>query len=71
VGREHEVGLLRERWQHVRDGTGQVVILSGEAGIGKSRLVQELKDYVAPTPHTRLECRGSPYYQNTALYPNH
>jgi predicted ATPase len=69
VGREHEVGLLRERWQRVRDGTGQVVSLSGEAGIGKSRLVQVLKDYVAPAPHMRLECRGSPYYQNTALHP--
>jgi class 3 adenylate cyclase/predicted ATPase len=69
VGREHEVGQLREHWQHVQDGMGQVVILSGEAGIGKSRLVQELKDYVAPVPHTRLECRASPYYQNTALYP--
>jgi predicted ATPase len=69
VGREHEVGLLRERWQRVQEGMGQVVILSGEAGIGKSRLVQVLKDYVAPAPHIRLECRGSPYYQNTALYP--
>jgi hypothetical protein len=58
VGREHEVGLLRERWQRVQEGMGQVVILSGEAGIGKSCLVQELKDYVAPIPHMRLECRG-------------
>jgi class 3 adenylate cyclase len=69
VGREHEVGLLRERWQRAQDGMGQVVILSGEAGIGKSRLAQELKDHVAPEPHTHLECRGSPYYHNTALYP--
>jgi class 3 adenylate cyclase/predicted ATPase len=69
VGREHEVGLLRERWQRVQDGMGQVVILSGEAGIGKSRLVQVLKDSVASASHTRLECRASPYYQNTALYP--
>jgi tetratricopeptide (TPR) repeat protein len=45
------------------------VLLSGEAGIGKSRLVQVLKDHVATVPHTRLECRSSPYYQNTALYP--
>src|SRR5262245_23785377 len=69
VGREHEIGLLRERWQRVQDGMGQVVILSGEAGIGKSRLVQELKDYVTPEPHLCLECRALPYYQNTALYP--
>jgi class 3 adenylate cyclase/predicted ATPase len=69
VGREPEVGLLRERWQRVKDGMGQVVILSGEAGIGKSRLAQELKDSVAPEPHICLECRTLPYYQNTALYP--
>ena len=43
-------------------------MLSGEAGIGKSRLVQGLKDHVAEEAHTRLECRSSPYFQNTALY---
>ena len=69
VGREHEVKLLRECWHHVQHGMGQVVILSGEAGIGKSRLLQVLKDDVAPAPHTRLECRGSLYYQHTTLYP--
>jgi predicted ATPase/class 3 adenylate cyclase len=69
VGREQEVGLLLERWEQVKDGQGQVVLLSGEGGIGKSRLVQVLKDHVAAEAHTRLECRSSPYYQNTALYP--
>jgi class 3 adenylate cyclase len=69
VGREQEVGLLFERWQQATDGQGQVILLSGEAGIGKSRLVQVLKDHVASEPHTRWECRSSPYYQNTALYP--
>ena len=69
VGREQEVGLLLERWQQVQDGLGQVVLLSGEAGLGKSRLVQVLQDQVGPAPHTRLACRSSPYYQNTALYP--
>ena len=62
VGREQEVGLLLERWGQAKDGQGQVVLLSGEAGIGKSRLVQVLKDYVADTPHTRLECRSSPSF---------
>ena len=69
VGRESEVSLLLERWQQVQDGQGQVILLSGEAGIGKSRLVQVLKDHVAEEPHTQLDCRSSPYYQNTALYP--
>jgi predicted ATPase len=69
VGRESEVTLLLERWAQAKDGQGQVILLSGEAGIGKSRLVQVLKDHVASEPHTRWECRSSPYYQNTALYP--
>src|SRR5712691_7145517 len=69
VGREQEVGLLLERWHWVKAGQGQVVLLSGEAGIGKSRLVQVLKDQVAGEPHTRLECRSLPYYQHSALYP--
>ena len=69
VGREPEVTLLQERWAQSTDGLGQVVLLSGEAGIGKSRLVQVLKAHVESEPHTRLECRCSPYYQNSALYP--
>src|SRR5215472_7622167 len=70
VGREQEVALLRERWAQVKDGVGQVVLLSGEAGIGKSRLVQVLKAYVATEPQAWLTpCQCSPYYQNTALYP--
>jgi class 3 adenylate cyclase len=50
VGREQEIGLLRERWAQVKDGVGQVVLLSGEAGIGKSRLVQVLTEHVATEP---------------------
>jgi TOMM system kinase/cyclase fusion protein len=69
VGRESEVTLLLERWEQAKDGHGQTVLISGEAGIGKSRLVQVLKDHVAAEPHTRWECRSLPYYQNTALYP--
>jgi class 3 adenylate cyclase len=69
VGRESEVTLLLERWHQVKAGQGQVILLSGEGGIGKSRLVQVLKEHIAEEPHTRWECRSSPYYQNTALYP--
>ena len=69
VGREAEVALLHERWAQARDGLGQVVVLSGEAGIGKSRLVMALKEYVAGEPHTRWEYRCSPYFQDSALYP--
>jgi class 3 adenylate cyclase len=70
VGREAEVGLLRERWMQVKDGLGQVVLLSGEAGIGKSRLVQGLTAQVASEPQAWLTpCQCSPYYQHTALYP--
>src|SRR5262245_53685631 len=70
VGREQEVELLWERWAQVKDGMGQVVLLSGEAGIGKSRLVQALQDYVATESQAWLTpCQCVPYYQHTALYP--
>src|SRR5262245_3588755 len=69
VGREHEVGLLQERWAQSKEGLGQVVLLSGEAGIGKSRLVRVLAERVADegAPHLTLRC--SPYHTNSAFYP--
>src|SRR5262249_54609640 len=69
VGRESEVTLLLDRWEQAKAGHGQVVLLTGEAGIGKSRLVQMLKDNVADEPHIRWECRSVEYAQNSALYP--
>jgi len=69
VGRESEVALLLERWEQAKSGQGQVVLLTGDAGIGKSRLVQMLKEHVANEPHVRWECRSSEHSQNTALFP--
>jgi class 3 adenylate cyclase/predicted ATPase len=69
VGREQEIGILLERWNQVKAGHGHVVLLTGDAGIGKSRLVQVLKDHVANEPHGRWECRSGEYAQNTALFP--
>ena len=69
VGRDEEMELLGKCWGRLKAGEGQVVLLSGEAGIGKSRLLQELKEHVGKDDCTRIEFRCSPYHQNTALYP--
>ena len=69
VGREVELAVLRERAARVCEGLGQVVLLSGEAGIGKSRLVQMVKTALTADDFTAIELRGSPYYQDTALHP--
>jgi class 3 adenylate cyclase/predicted ATPase len=69
IGRDHEFGLLQERWQRVKEDTGQVVLLGGEPGIGKSRLVEALKETVEREGARCLELRCSPYHQNSALYP--
>jgi predicted ATPase/class 3 adenylate cyclase len=69
VGRETEATLLRERWAQARDGLGQVVLLSGEAGIGKSRLVHVLTERVVAEGVPRLTLHCSPYHANSAFYP--
>lgn len=65
VGREDELRSLLHRWERVLDGEGQVVTIIGEAGIGKSRLVQRFREEIAATPYTWLECATAPFFQNT------
>jgi predicted ATPase/class 3 adenylate cyclase len=69
VGREQEVSLLIDRWHQAGQGEGQVVLLSGEAGIGKSRIVQKLRERIGGEDHVRLRYQCSPYHENSALYP--
>jgi predicted ATPase/class 3 adenylate cyclase len=69
VGREQEIALLLDRWEQAKEGEGQVVLLSGEAGIGKSRIVRMLRDRVAAEDPVRLRYQCSPYHTNSALYP--
>jgi class 3 adenylate cyclase len=69
VGREEELELLLRRWSKAKTGEGQVVLLSGEAGIGKSRLTAELLERLAGEPHTRLRYYCSPQHTDSALYP--
>ena len=69
VGRDEEVSLLVKRWEQATDNEGQVVLLSGEAGIGKSRITQALRERIGAEPHTRLRYQCSPYHANSAFYP--
>jgi class 3 adenylate cyclase/tetratricopeptide (TPR) repeat protein len=69
IGREHESGILTERWERARNGEGQVVLLNGEPGIGKSRLVHAFKERITAEPAKWVECHCSPYHQNSALHP--
>ncbi len=69
VGREEELELLLRRWARAKTGEGQVVLLSGEAGIGKSRLSAALMEDIAAEPHTRLRYFCSPQHTDSAFYP--
>jgi class 3 adenylate cyclase len=69
VGREDELRLLMNRWERALSGEGQVALIIGEAGIGKSRLVQRFHEQIAGTPHTWIQCATATFYQNTPFYP--
>jgi Mg-chelatase subunit ChlI len=69
VGREEELELLLRRWSRAKTGEGQVVLLSGEAGIGKSRLTAALLERLPLEPHTRLRYFCSPQHTDSACYP--
>ena len=69
VGRDEEVELLMRRWKQAKTGDGRAVLISGEPGIGKSRLTAALCELIGTEPHTRLRYFCSPHYQDSALYP--
>jgi class 3 adenylate cyclase/DNA-binding winged helix-turn-helix (wHTH) protein/tetratricopeptide (TPR) repeat protein len=69
VGREEELALLLGRWGRALGGEGQAVLLAGEPGIGKSRLVRALRDRLGGTAHVSLSCQCSPHHTDTALRP--
>jgi class 3 adenylate cyclase/predicted ATPase len=69
VGRAEELDLLARRWKRAKTGEGQVVLLSGEAGIGKSRLIAALSEHIRTEAHVRLRYFCSPYHQDSALWP--
>jgi class 3 adenylate cyclase len=69
IGREEELALLLRRWDQVRNGEGRVVLLSGEPGIGKSRLIAALEQSLSGEPPGRVRLVCSPHYQDTPLHP--
>ncbi|MEX0280478.1 MAG: AAA family ATPase [Arenibacterium sp.] len=70
VGRDHELGLLTDRWEMATEGEGQIVLISGEAGIGKSRLCQTFRERLRAEHHMTLRYQCSPQHLNSPLYPS-
>jgi len=69
VGREEEIDLFMRRWEQAKSGEGQMVLIGGEPGIGKSRITRALRERVAGEPHVRLRYQCSPFHTNSALHP--
>ena len=68
VGREPELATVIDHWERAQDGEGQNILIVGEAGVGKSRLVRQLREHLAGIPHTWLECDATPYTESTPFY---
>src|SRR5262249_48175825 len=69
IGRHAELGTLVASWERTQEGEGQTVLVSGEPGVGKSRLVYQLREQLNSVPHTWLECRGTPYTEGPPFHP--
>ncbi|MGH7155721.1 MAG: AAA family ATPase, partial [Acetobacteraceae bacterium] len=69
VGRDAEIAILKERWKSATLREGQAVLLSGEAGMGKSRIAQALREHIQDQPHFVIRYQCSPFHRNSAFYP--
>ena len=69
VGRDQELALLLDRWRLAKGGEGQVILLAGEPGIGKSRIVLALRERLRAEPRTSVRYNSSPFHPNSALHP--
>ncbi|HKN01993.1 MAG TPA: AAA family ATPase [Candidatus Binataceae bacterium] len=68
IGREEELRLIASRWNRAREGEGQTILITGESGIGKSRLIHQFRESIADTPHTWVECSCEQFVQSTPFY---